>query len=290
MKDAGAVPGNAQLEQAYAGGMLSSLPLPLEMIAGKREARRETHMVKLRCVSTALPAGSLAEACTIEGTRILVATPELCFVLMAAQLGEWELAAFGHELCGDFWDDGGRPRKRAPLSTPARLQAYAAAAEGVTGSKRARRIARHLAQSASSPEQAQVAMLACLPRSLGGMGCKTPQLNARIEAPDVVARLIGSRDIAPDLYWPDAGIALEFDNRKGHGSATFDDLGARKRNAYRMMGIGLETLDAQQILDLQSVQETFDRINRACKVRLRAANPKQIERQKALLAWIAKKA
>ena len=291
----------ATLATLLAAPPLSQLPRPVSLLTGLRASRRVTRLAHVRCMQAALPAGALLElgvtpaaaspirsADVAEATRVHVCSPELVFVQMTAQLDDWELAALGFELCGTWAravpDSPGT--LATPLSTPDKLLSFAQAADNMTGAKRARRLARYVLPGARSHEEALIALLSCLPRALGGMGAKPAVLGAQIEAPDVVARIVGSRTLMPDLYWPEGNIALEYDHRLWQDDERWGAYERRKRNAYALMGIELVSLRRDDLSFPDTVRAAFERINRKTGKRLKPANEKQRAQQDALLAWL----
>ncbi len=275
------------IEAAGSTEALATLPRPLHLLTNVRGRRRETELAHIHCMQATLPDGALVKvdvsadgAVLPPDTGIFASTPEFCFVQMAARSSNLELAELGYKLCAR------RDNAGAPLTTPAHLLAFAQKADNMTGAKKARRIAKWLLANARSEEQTHIALLAHLPRSLGGMGTKTPLLDQRIAAPDVVARLIGARTLEPDLYWPDARIALEYDSRHTGNANASSDLAARKTSAYRMLSIEVILLDRGSLDDADALRETFEHINRKTGTRLKPANEKQRAQQEELLAWL----
>lgn len=268
-------------------GKLTELNAPVHLLTNERGQRRETATAHVHCMQASLPAGALAEitlaadgAAFPPDVSVFASTPEFCFVQMASHTCDFELAELGYQLCAQ------RDGESAPLTTPERLLAFAQAADNMTGAKRARRLAKHVLSGSCTADQTHIALLAHLPRSMGGMGTKAPLLDQRIAAPDVVARLIGARTLEPDLYWPEARIALEYDGRHAESPGASADLAARKKSAYRMLGIEVILLDRGSLSDADALRETFDHINRKCSTRLKPANEKQRARQEELLGWL----
>lgn len=266
------------LRKALCAEPLSALSTPLELLSPARADRRATALATIRCMQTKLPDGALVRVAADE--PFLVSTPEFCFVQMAHELSLWELIELGYMLSGMY------PDAPEPLSTPARLAGFAADAKGVTGAKSARSAAKWVVENSLSTEETHIAMLAHLPRALGGMGTKAPLLGQTIEAPDAVMRMLGSRTCTPDLYWPNADIAVEYDGRSWPNRFARADYERRKRNAYRMMGMSLVCIGRDDFADPACIRARFDYVNHRCGKRLQAPNRKQKARQAALLAWL----
>ena len=284
---------------------LSVLDRPLDLLTSSRNDRHSTSLATYHCMQTALPDNSLVRvSCEPEdenvGFDIFLSSPELCFAQMACVLSTWELIELGFEMCGGYGSPSSRigqaqtnaassnAIERYPrISTPERIQEYIMSCSGMTGGKRARQAAKWLVAQSSSSEETHICMLAFLPRSLGGMGTPRPLLNQRIAAPDVVARVLGTRTLTPDLYWPDARVALEYDGRIWNNARAREEYEKRKHNAYRIMGIEVVSIGRADLDHSDTIREQFKRINRRCGKRLKEPNAKQRARQESLMGWIA---
>ena len=273
------------------------LKTPMDLLSRSRNDRRVTSLTHIHCMQTVPPAGAFAylannETPKADKPELLASTPEFCFVQLASTLEIWDLIELGYELCGNYsaaQEPGGKHVSGKPVSTPQKLLDFALSASGMTGAKRARSAARWIVENASSPDEARICMLAHLPRSLGGMGSKAPMLGQHIPAPEAVTRILGSRMCSPDLYWPDAGVAVEYDARAWPSSMTRNEYESRKRNAYRMMGIMLVCVSGDDLSRPQTTRARFDLVNRKCGRRLQAPNARQRQRQESLIAWLGQR-
>lgn len=279
-----------ELRKILSSEPLCALSRPLDLMSTSRADRRRTALANIRCMQTKVPDGALA--CIGTPETILVSTPEFCFVQMAHILPLWELVELGYELCGVY--PGQRPFEMndpslTPISTPAKLARFAADAAGMTGAKAARIAARWIAPHSGSLEETHIAMLACMSRPFGGGGTKLPSLNQTIEAPEAVARMLGTKTCRPDLYWPDSHVAVEYDKRSWPDTTARADYERRKRNAYRMMGIDLVCIGKDDLSNPAAIRASFDHVNLRCGKRLRTPSDKQIQQQESLLSWLEKR-
>ena len=295
-----------ELDELLNSPRFAKLIRPVDLLTGSRNDRRKTSRATYHCIQATLPDNSLIRiACDQDEERfgfdVFACSPELCFVQMAKKLPMWELLELGFEICGNYRKPADQYSKEkeaaviAPktgmasrnISTPEKLQAFTASCLGMTGAKPARQASKWLIADSCSSEETRICMLAFLPRSLGGMGTARPLLNQRIAAPDVVARVLGTRTLTPDLYWTDARVALEYDGRIWNDARARDEYEIRKRNAYRIMGIDVVSISRSDLNDPEKVRGKFKLINRKCGKRLKEANDKQRARQNQLMNWIA---
>lgn len=246
-----------QLVALERGPILGGLPQPYDIISSNPHDARSTRRGRFHVQRTPFPEGSLAIGgyMAIEGelTRVLIATPELCFVQMGTLMGVPELVELGFELCGDYavqvLDGGERvvvPHLR--VSTPEKLAAFAHGACGMRGAKRARSASRWVLEGARSPEEARIAYETTLSHTLGGYGVPKPVLNAPIPAQDGVNGVLGDQAVSPDLYWPQIRTVLECYDDLGRDARTVE-ADARKRNALEMMGVRVLSMTYGQFDD-----------------------------------------
>lgn len=253
---------------------LQQLSTPLTLLTLHRDERRNTAAARYICQQGPFPQGSFMASGydTASHATIAVCSPELLFIQAAKGCSALEATALGFELCGSY-------RGSKPLTTPEELSSFADKAQGVSGAKQARRYARHVLPNATSPEVTRIAMLVHLPRSLGGLGVSAPQLDARIPAPDEAARIIGSRHFAPNLFWPELNVAVEYDSREWHSAQTHAEHTRRKELAYSLAGVDVISLDQKQVRDLDLMRKIFEEIDHKLGNRKLPVNEKQRERQ-----------
>ena len=283
------------LDDTLSSDLLAGMRKPLDLLTANRNERRSTKRARFHCVQTALPDGALVlvdETILPDGTSLHIAltSPEFCFLQMARLFPWLDLIALGFELCGDYTLAPNAPRgflPRSPISTPDDLVAFAASAYNFTGSKTARKAARQILQGSRSPKETKVCMLAHLPRLQGGMGCKTPLLGQKIEAPDPAARILGTRTFKPDLYWPEHRVVVEYSNRTWPSAQERLNYDKLVRNAYRMLGITAISLGKDDLPDDAGLRKRFELVNRQCGRRLQAPNDRHLARQRELLDWMS---
>lgn len=87
-------------------------------------------------------------------------------------------------------------------------------------------------------ETALTVMLALKPAH-GGMGLPKPELNTKIDLPGELRRAVGGqRSMLVDLYWPDAGVGIEYDSTEFH-----DNRGQAIRDRQRQLASDLLGID-----------------------------------------------
>lgn len=133
---------------------------------------------------------------------LYVSTPEMAFCEMASVLSLERLIALGFELCGTYRRAStfGLARYDAtPLTSPGALASFIEKSPQFKGVKKARRALPCILAGSASPRESELAMLLCLPYSLGGYGLPHPTMNAEMPLPKNVAAT-GRSSLRCDLY------------------------------------------------------------------------------------------
>ena len=122
-----------------------------------------------------------------EETAVLC--PEACFVLAGLFCDFEQLVELGNILCGAYVYDASLPykqRARKPVTTAARIQAFAANAAGMHGVKKAKTAARYVVDGSGSVMESRILALFHLPQSRGGFGLTGGVAGGRIRLSAVV--------------------------------------------------------------------------------------------------------
>ena len=153
---------------------------------------------------------------------------------------------------------------RLPLISIKKLTAFITSMPGFKGSKKATRALRYILDGSASPMETKLSMLLTLPYQLGGFGLPKPEMNARIVPRKADRRTTSKEFYICDLFWPDKGIAVEYDSNQFHTGSTHITDDARKRNTLTAMGVRVISVTAQQIFD----NDEFERAARVIAKRL----------------------
>lgn len=199
-----------------------------------------------------LPTGSVARI----APGVCVCSPELAFLQMAQTLDEISQIQLGFELCGSYSLDAradGGFFKRSPLTTPEKLGALCAIAQGRHGVKRAKTAAQRVITGSASPAETRLAMMLSMPCRLGGAGLPSPVLNHRISLSSYQQRLLQRRYFLCDLYWPEKQLAVEYDSDSFHIGPDRIAKDAQRRNALEHLDVKVITATSQTCRDPQQL-------------------------------------
>lgn len=192
-----------------------------------------------------------------QGQPLFVSTPEFCFLQMASQLPLEQLIALGFELCGTYATLEDRTLYGAhPLTSPKKLADFLLRSNGFKGVVAARRAARHLIARSASPMETNIAMMLCLPYSLGGYGIPHPAMNHRIDIPESLRARGDSPFRVCDLYWEDAKFAIEYDSDLAHSGVYKTARDALRRSEIEATGIIVMSITRPQVKSA----EVFDHL------------------------------
>ena len=244
--------------------------IPLHVLFGGEEARKESKRLHFHVYSDQLPRESFMQA----EPGLLISVPELLFAQMARELTLYELIMFGYELCGSYriWKDdltGQGFRNDLPLTTVAKLSRYLSSMNEFYGRKSAFKALPHILEGSASPMESIMAMMLTLPYRLGGFGFPRPLLNSPV---DVLLKSGGTARVKHyicDLLWLEHLLSVEYDSDSHHIKTEQIAKDAEKRNALNSMGIRVITITRQQLMDVDLFHDAAVEISELLGKRLR---------------------
>ena len=202
---------------------------------------------------------------------LYVSTPEMAFCEMASALSLEQLIALGFELCGTYRRAStfGSVRYDAiPLTSPAALASFIEKSPQFKGVKKARRALPFILAGSASPRESELAMLLCLPYSLGGYGLPRPTMNAEMPLPKNVGAT-GRSSLRCDLYWPAARLDVEYDSAEFHSAERLLANDSMRRIALESMDVTSVNLTAEHLRRASLFDEAAQGIARILGKRVR---------------------
>ena len=274
------------LDATRALSWLGAFQEPMDLLVPSANDRHYSGRAKFHSWQAEPPAGAFvpvdSNSWKVGGQlcKIVVSSPEFCFLQMAQVLGDYELVELGLELCGCYAIDPSSERgmvKRAAVTTPKRLLAFCERAQGLRGIKRARKAARWAVAGSGSPRESRTTMIASLPRTMGGHGLPLPLLNYEMLLPQHIARIVGTDKIRPDMYWRKFKTVLEYDSSGWHDGYEAAEHDARKRSAYRMLGLRIVSLTKSQFDEFDTANSLFEDLALGLHIVRGRANERQMK-------------
>ena len=202
---------------------------------------------------------------------LYVSTPEMAFCEMASVLSLERLIALGFELCGTYRRAStfGLARYDAtPLTSPGALASFIEKSPQFKGVKKARRALSCILAGSASPRESELAILLCLPYSLGGYGLPHPTMNAEMPLPKNVAAT-GRSSLRCDLYWPAARLDVEYDSAEFHSAERLLANDSMRRIALESMDVTSVNLTAEHLRRASLFDEAAQGIARILGKRVR---------------------
>ena len=253
---------------------------PWHILVREGSGTRNSALLTRHRSSIAFPAPVFAEI----APHIFLCLPELVFVQMAAILPFGKLLALGYELCGCYprsrqLDD---PFVRRPLTTPARLIAFAAQMRNAKGAKLARTVARHVCAKSGSTMETELAAIAFAPELRGGLGIARAFLNEPVSLSQRASRVARCKRVVCDMYWPKPRFGIEYDGRTSHASPQRQDHDSRKRDGMLLDGVDLVTLTSSQFHHVEECRALLDSASRRAGKPRRRRAPDHLERHMEL--------
>ena len=255
--------------RALKAGALDFASDPMHLLVSDKTLENRLRNAACHVHARPLPSGSFVRL--EEG--VLLAAPELSFLLMASCTPFHALVKLGWELCALYTiqPDGRAGYGRAlPPTTPEAIATYLERFENVEGIATARKALRHVAVASGSPMETALAIILCLPPRLGGFGLPLPRMNYRVAAPHDRRADFGKSYYLCDLCWPGKGVSVEYDSDREHTGSDRIAQDARRRNDLATLGIATITATREQVTDQAQLDSLAHQIARMLGVRIRA--------------------
>ena len=213
--------------------------------------------------------------------RILIASPELCFVQAASRLSLPRLIEYADELCGVYSlrsdCEAGLFTRSKTLTSVDQLRRFTEKMPRVPGLAVARRALRFAVDGSASPAETKLEMLTCLARALGGGAFEQPVMNYELQLPVKAARMAGKRTYRCDLAWPESNVAVEYNSMRYHtdnAQVTADDI---RKNILEYCGMRVIVAKPYHLYNYQGFADFEVQLARALGMRLRPLTKKQRE-------------
>ena len=243
---------------------------PLHVLVDDPGHRIVSAMVKSHVWSGRLPPGSLYQL----APGVLIASPAFCCLQDAVSSSLPHVTATMMECLGRYGRAAGTRGflDRDPLLGYGELSSFLADAKGCRGVEKARRALRWALFPTRSPLETKTALIATLPRRLGGYGLPRPEVNYIISplAEDIPFSQFARYEV--DICWPVHRTILEVDSYLYHSRPEQIDSDAKKRNSLKSMGWKVISVTDGQ-LSGDALDVLMRQVAKDLKVRLKAPEP-----------------
>ncbi|MCF0230350.1 MAG: hypothetical protein HUJ76_11750, partial [Parasporobacterium sp.] len=211
-----------------------NLHLPLKVLLPDDTTKRRTEFILSRQRPISLPPRSFIELTPAYGfkdqtfDRVLIASPEYCFLQAAEEMDIRELALLGTELCSIYENDMlsfMNHRRRAPICSISSLTRYLETANGIRGIEKARTALKYITERSNSYRESIIAVMFNLPVSKGGYNMPGFKMNVR---PKHIPDNIKAQE--NDVVWDEEKVIVEYDSNQGHLDETRHDKDVERNN------------------------------------------------------------
>lgn len=209
--------------------------------------------------------------------NLLITSPELTLVEMAADLSLPETAALISEFCGLYSPAEEAEHgmfSREPLTTLDKLAAFLETCEGTRGLTNAKAALKFAFENSRSPMETAAALIFSLKPLRGGYSLGKPEVNMRVALGAKTRKGAGVDTLMPDLLWPDAKVCVEYDSTEFHSSDERANIDSQRKNALQAAGYQVVTLTSQQLYDVAQTDVVAKQI--AALLGRRATMPKPL--------------
>ena len=181
--------------------------------------------------------------------NLLLASPELCLIQLAATSTIERGLMTAAELCGSYrLGPGGIAYYDEPALTSRKdLQRYSASLHAINGKKKLGRIIRWIPQNSASPRESMLYYMLSLPSKAGGFQIEAPEVNYPVRLSPLAGELCGKTSVKCDLFWPKHSLAVEYDSTQFHLNTRRQDMS--RREALEVMGIKMVTIGTEDFND-----------------------------------------
>lgn len=243
---------------------VSAIP---ELLVGKSTRRGTSRQVMHHQWNGDAPGGSLWYLPSLSAQfRAFCVSPPLYLVQRCRTLNVEDAALLAMELCGHYQLNplahGALERRNEALTCASELATYASQltsqAQGIAKARRA----AHLAMDDSlSPRESALALFLSIGSRNGGCGLPKPVLNQPLEVPAKSRGLLdGYGSIRFDLYWPNAGVAVEYDSNLYHDNRRSLMVDKSRAMVAKTMGITLFSITNDMCRSLETFEPCLDQL------------------------------
>ena len=206
---------------------------------------------------------------------LCVAREELCFMQASTWMSHLELVEYGYELCGRYEVPLAQSKtgfdsyveRSQPVVTRDGIHTYLNRRAGLRGSRKAAVALTHVRDGARSPAECAIAMLINLTKKDGGLGCRSIQLNYRLEVPEAVRPLTTSSHLEVDIYVPRLKSGVEYDGEV-HAGAVQRARDAERLSVLAAMGVHIDVITRRQLTEQLTLHRAMNAVARNLKINL----------------------
>jgi hypothetical protein len=190
---------------------------------------------------------------------------------MAKEYDNVDLILLGYEFCAAFAPSAfvdTSPIPIEPLTCNKSIRGYLRNLHATAGSNKLNRVVAYILDNAASPAEVTLSMLLNLPSKWDGYGIAKPLLNYQIDV-DPQRTSTGKHFFKCDMYWPDFGVALEYQSNAYHALDRKRREDERRINDLLDLGITVLQANNDHLQNPVTFQKLALQVARCTKARVR---------------------
>lgn len=246
---------------------------PISFTVPHRGGRVKRATYKKYARSEILPNASFVEMDTrlypkLSGYKVLIASPEYCFLCAAKEYSFCELVEIGFNLCAIYVKDQNSSfgqSDRIPLITSQQLKSYILSAKGMNNYQKALRAANFVQDNSRSPMESKLGTIICIPKSKGGYGMTPPLMNHDIYHSSTGKKLLNREKSNCDMVWVKEKVILEYDSDLAHGNIKQFSYDKVKYRSLVLSDYKVFPIVRQDLLSLDRMDELFMEVKKQLK-------------------------
>jgi len=233
-----------------------NISAPVHIMVPDNSQRRKWN----NCVFHKAPASFPANSIVRIADNLYIISPEMCFLLAARILPLTSLILLGFDLCAKFRPNRSEKYSQVsitPVTGTEKISKFLNTCSNIHGLYKARMAVRYVLNNSNSPMETKISMLAGLPLSLGGYGLPAPQLNPTVKLSPSASLFLGRDTCKPDIAWPDALCAIEYDSRQYHLEEDQFVYDKKRSSALALTGYTVLNVTYEQLNSFMKIEDFF---------------------------------
>jgi len=242
------------------------IEFPIVMVVPNVNAFKKKPTVKTVVRPKALPNGSFISL----ADKILIASPEYCFLTFSRSLPFEKLVEFSNNLCSMYLIDKSAEHGQSsflPICTVKSISKYLSQVENFKGIIVARKAIKYSVDNSNSPMESKLAVILIIPRSRGGYGLPKMKMNYHAELSKRASKLIGRDSIMVDMCWPEEKVVVEYDSDETHLNSKQHEFDKARINALTQSGYTVITITKKDLYSINKLDTIVDTIRKALNLR-----------------------
>lgn len=267
----------------YLASLAPYLSLPLHVLVEASRSKRCSPRCRTHVSTYRYPKGSFV----LVASGVLASCPELTALHLSRGSAVPEAVRFASLLCSSFAFEkagsGGLVERPAITSSKA-IASYQRSNREVRGAKVLESAIPFIIEKAASPPEIDLAMRLTMPHRYGGFALPKPLVNARVDLGEKGRSIAQRTFVVPDLCWPKARLAIEYDSSAEHLTPAQAQKDSIKRIALERQGYKVIAVTSLMLKDPDTMSNVAEAVAKRLGVSLRLRRRDFERRQSELFA------